>query len=73
MLPVIKSANEYWWRDEETTQLLSAIADLSWRDNSPRLALNNEEAKNFREFVAILVARQDPVALDLQDRMATSQ
>ena len=71
LLPVANDADDYWWDDERLTETLAEVLDQSWRDDHEMIAADAHLYREFRELVALLVQRQNAIAMDLQDRMAS--
>jgi len=70
LVTVARDADEYWWDRDELTGLVADIMDKCWRDSRAEILGDSDLLAHFRELVAILVLRQDDLAMDLQDRMS---
>jgi len=66
LLAFARTADECWRDRGELTKLMAEFLDKLWLDKSE--AIN--QSKDFRELVAVLARRQNPLAMDLQERLA---
>jgi len=71
LLSVARDADNYWWDDGDLAEALAEVLGECWRDDRALILADTSLHGEFRELVAILVGRQNAIAMDLQDRMSS--
>lgn len=69
LLQAAGKANEYWWDKGELVDLLAGILEKCWSECRDTILADRLLLSDYRELVALLVGRQSPLAMYLQDRM----
>lgn len=62
---------EEWWDDSELHGSLARLLDHCWRNSRDQVTGDSETEKAFRQLLKGLSDRQNVLAIDLQDRIAT--
>jgi len=70
VLDVAQTADEYWWEREENTKILAEIMNVCWKEDKTAITSDSEAGRSFKKLLSILVKRQNPLAMDLQERMS---
>ena len=74
VLPVIrdtaKQAHDSWWREDRLALQLATVMDICWRKQRDDILIDRDADRAFKELLQLLSTRQQPLALDLQDRVA---
>lgn len=62
----------YFWsrRGDSAEKALASLLTLCWVKNKPELKSNNEAFESFKHILNILVARQNNIAMELQDKIS---
>jgi hypothetical protein len=71
LLSAARHAYDYWWDGRELADLLAEIVDVCWREQHIALLSDPSLLEDFRALVSLLARRQNALAMDLQERMAT--
>jgi len=66
-----QARGEKWWSDSELHRSLANLLDHCWRNDRPSVTGNGETERAFRQLLKGLSDRQNILAIDLQDRIAT--
>jgi hypothetical protein len=66
-----READEHWWRERDLADALAELLDVCWRHHRNELARQPEADGAFKELTKMLADRQHPLAMDLQQRIAT--
>jgi len=69
----MQADNRWWWRESELEDAVSEMLDECWRSHREQLSAKPEALSAFRELTQILAERHNPLALDLQMRVARGE
>jgi len=67
------SADDYWWREEHLVRELAELLDACWRRNASELREASSADAAFKELLKMVADRQEPLAMDLQERIAAGE
>jgi len=66
-----KDADEYWWRDNNLRNELALLVDHSWQHDKQEISRGGKAKAAFLALLKMLVDKQHPLAIDLQERIAS--
>ena len=66
-----QEADDYWWKEDGLQDAMAAFTDACWREQRGELADRPDADFAFKQIVRMLADRQHPLAMDLQDRIAS--
>jgi len=70
---VAEQASDYWWEERHLLTVMSRLLCVLWDKHRLDCGSSTDTGKRFRKLLHVAATRQEPIALDLQSRIASRE